>query len=666
VNEALAWLPASEFSRVLDGIPGRHDRARVFSALARINALYMVTRAGSGHIGSSFSAADIVTWLLAEEMRDPCTDGGDVYFSSKGHDVPIHYAALIGLGHLDGDLVHRLRRLDGLPGHPDARTPHMPFSTGSLGMGISKAKGLVLADRLAGRRRRIFVMTGDGELQEGQNWEALPTAAQWSMGELTVLVDHNKLQSDTWVREVSDLGNIPARFSACGWGTVRCDGHDFTRLEEAFRERSEKFPDQPAVIIADTIKGGGSSVFAATAMPEGEWRYRYHSGAPSGEEYQAAHLELVSAANEILRRCGLAPLAPETSEAPPHRRPASPRLPEIYGQVLTDRATRNRQIIALDADLVLDTGLIPFREAHPARFVECGIAEQDMVSTAGGLSAGGLLPFAHSFSSFLHSRPNEQIYNNATEGRRVIYVGSLAGLLPAAPGPSHQAVRDVCALAAVPGLVVLEPASPAETEAAVDYCLATSHSVYLRLSSTPCSREVSDLPAHQLITGHGHTIRPGRGRGVAIGAGPVVLTQLLRAAELLATDGVDLTVVNLPWHNRVDRLWLADLAADAEWVFVVTDHYPRGGQADMLAGEILRLAPGRLPRFRAISMTDIPHCGADEEVLAAHGLRADLLAAAMRQDLSGTAPDAVTAGGRPRSALPTTHPRGIPGHGNNP
>ena len=167
----LSWVPGSEFRRVLNGIDDPYDQARALSALSRINTLYMVMRAGSGHIGSSFSAADVVSWLYLREMRRPLEPGGDIHFSSKGHDAPGLYAALIGLGVLPELMLHRLRRIDGLPGHPDVHTPHMPFNTGSLGMGISKAKGMLLANRLLGRDQRIYVLMGDGELQEGQVWE---------------------------------------------------------------------------------------------------------------------------------------------------------------------------------------------------------------------------------------------------------------------------------------------------------------------------------------------------------------------------------------------------------------------------------------------------------------------------------------------------------------
>jgi transketolase len=629
MDTSLVWIPASEFERMLGGITEPHDRCRAFATATRINTLYMITRAGSGHLGSSFSAADLVCWLLLEELREPFADDGDMFFSSKGHDVPGLYAALIGLGALPEPMVHKLRRLDGLPGHPDVHTPHMPFNTGSLGMGISKAKGVVLANRLRGASSRVYVLTGDGELQEGQNWEALAGAARHAMGELTVIVDHNKLQSDTWVRDVSDLGDLEAKFAAFGWAPLRCDGHDPAALAATFSLRHTEYPTQPAVIIADTEKGAGTSTFGAeSVMADGRRWYPFHSGAPSAELYRRALDELVEVADTVLSAHGLWPLTlrPARVEAPAAH--GGPRLPEVYGRELARLAERDRRVVALDADLLRDNGLVAFAEAYPERFVECGIAEQDMVSMAGGMAAGGLLPFVHSFSCFLHARPNEQIYNNATERRKIIYVGSLAGLLPAAPGHSHQAVRDVSALAAIPGLEILEPASPAEVRAAVDYASATTTSVYMRLVSAPLSERVAALDAEPLIAGHGRVIRDG-GRIVAIGAGPIVLEQLLGAADLLHGNGIELTVVNLPWHNRVDPTWLRHLAERAEELFVVENQYTHGGQADLLSRALLEQRLPKAPRLRGIGLTEVPRCGTAEEALAAHGLSSAQLADAI-------------------------------------
>src|SRR5258705_5576273 len=198
----LRYVPVEEFTRVVDANAAAAAKAAAFAALARINTLYMIAGAWSGHIGTSFSSLEIMSWLFLNELRDlgKGPDACDIFFSSKGHDAPALYSVLVGLGLLPAEKLHQLRRLGGLPGHPHVETPYIQANTGSLGMGISKAKGMALANRLAGISRRIFVLTGDGELQEGQFWESLGSAANLKLGEIVAIVDHNKIQSDTWVR----------------------------------------------------------------------------------------------------------------------------------------------------------------------------------------------------------------------------------------------------------------------------------------------------------------------------------------------------------------------------------------------------------------------------------------------------------------------------------
>src|SRR5687767_11348778 len=259
-SDELVYVPAGEFRRLLDARLPRTAAAEAFAALARINTLYMIARAWSGHIGTSFSSIEIMSWLFLNEIRD--LDKGpeacDIFFSSKGHDAPALYSVLIGLGLLPEEKLDQLRRLHGLPGHPHVETPYVQANTGSLGMGISKAKGMAIANRLAGKPRRIFVLTGDGELQEGQFWESLASAANAGLGEIVAIVDHNKIQSDTWVDRVSRLGDVEAKFEAFGWHVSRCDGHDVAALERTFRAL-DRVTDQPKVIVAETVKGKGVS-----------------------------------------------------------------------------------------------------------------------------------------------------------------------------------------------------------------------------------------------------------------------------------------------------------------------------------------------------------------------------------------------------------------------
>src|SRR6185295_14670199 len=224
---------------------------------------------------------------------------------------PALYALLIALEKLDFDLVHRLRRYGGLPGHPDIETPFVAANTGSLGMGISKAYGMARAHRYLGRGGRIVVMTGDGELQEGQIWESLQPVANERLGEITVVVDHNKYQSDSTVAAVSDLGDIETKFRAFGWAVRRVDGHDFRAIGAALDELAA-IPDQPGVIIADTIKGRGVSFMEGLAC--GDQTYHFHAGAPSLKDYIAAVRELAERVNAKLTAQGCSALA--MAEAP--------------------------------------------------------------------------------------------------------------------------------------------------------------------------------------------------------------------------------------------------------------------------------------------------------------------------------------------------------------
>ncbi|MFN0060791.1 MAG: transketolase C-terminal domain-containing protein [Planctomycetota bacterium] len=631
-TEQFVFAPRAEFERVLK-LSSSVERTRAFAALARLNTLYMIKKAGSGHIGTSFSSLELVSWIHLEGLRrasDPTQGFHDVYFSSKGHDAPALYAVLIGMGLLDFDLLHRLRRLGGLPGHPDVGTPHVHANTGSLGMGISKARGLILADRLAGRARRVFVLTGDGELQEGQFWESLQPTSNRGLHELTVVIDHNKLQSDTWVERVSALGDLERKLASFGWRVTRIDGHDVVAIGRVLGATARS-GDAPHIVIADTKKGHGVSFMSSASFGSEDKFYKYHSGAPSHTDYNAAVNELVDTLRREYAALQLDAPRLERAPLPPATAPSTTgqKLVSAYGRALVAAADRDARIVALDADLVLDTGLTNFAARFPQRFFECGIAEMDMVSQAGGMARAGLLPVVHSFACFLTPRANEQIYNNSTERTKIVYVGSLAGLVPGGPGHSHQSVRDISAMGAMPNMVLVEPATEEQVGAVVDWCLnRTDSSSYIRLVSIPCEIPFTSPPG-PLVFGRGAAICAGDD-AVLFSYGPVMLAQAFLAAEKLRAQGVGMRVVNLPWLNAVDSEWLAAEIAPYRFVFTLDNHYLQGGQGEMLAAAIAEHnEPTRAaPSVRRFGLLEIPRCGLNDEVLRHHGLDADSLARA--------------------------------------
>ena len=640
----LRYVAASEFRRVREARGSAVAKTEAFAALARINTLYMIAGAWSGHIGTSFSSLEIMSWLFLNELRDleAGPDACDVFFSSKGHDAPALYSVLIGLGLLPEEQVHALRRLHGLPGHPHVETPYVQANTGSLGMGISKAKGMALANRVAGRPRRIFVLTGDGELQEGQFWESLGSAVNMGLGEITVIIDHNKIQSDTWVRQVSDLGDLEAKLRAFGWHVSRCDGHDVSAFERTLRSL-DAVTDRPKMIVADTVKGRGISFMEGPSALAGSDLYLFHSGAPPEQQYLDGLAELLGIAARALQALGLGDLRTEVTQRNPRREPkTTDNLVAAYGRALVEQAARHPNLVALDADLIKDCGLLDFARAYPDRFVECGIAEQDMVSMACGMAHRGALPVVHSFACFLSARPNEQIYNQCSESTKVIYVGSLAGLLPGGPGHSHQCVRDISALGAVPHLVMAEPSSEAEVGALLDHLVNESaESAYLRLVSVKWPMPF-DYPASQRVEpGRGWVVRDG-GDAVVFAYGPWLLANAWHAAEALAHAGVGVRLVNLPWLNRVDSGWLAQVIGDRRAVITLDNHYVHGGQGEMVAAAVAALGLEPAARVTSIGVAELPKCGTNDEVLGYHGLDVDGLLARIRQALGAARPGMAT------------------------
>jgi transketolase len=618
-DDSLSFVSRDVFRAVRGGVTDPIARAALVADLCRINTLFMIMQAGSGHIGSSFSSTDIITWLWTEDLHDPNgdSDDADVYFSSKGHDVPALYSLLIAIEKLGFDLLPKLRQLNGLPGHPDVGTPFIAANTGSLGMGISKAYGMARANRYTGRSGRIVVMTGDGELQEGQIWESLQPVANERLADITVIVDHNKFQSDTAVAAVSDLGPIEEKFRAFGWEVRRGDGHDFEVLRDTLAYFAT-VTDRPKVFIADTIKGKGVSFMEGIAC--GDQTYHFHAGAPSLENYVKATRELIARVNATLDALGQPPALLTSAPLPVRISPTKPdKIVLAYGDELLEMARHRPEIIVMDADLLSDCGIEAFKAELPERFIECGIAEMHMVSAAGGMALRGMLPVVHSFACFLSTRANEHIYNNATEKKRIIYTATLAGLVPGGPGHSHQSVRDISAIGAVPGLIAFEPCSEREARLAIRWAVEqNAESTYLRFVNVPLDLPYSMPADYTLQVGRGVTLRNGTDVAL-IGYGTILLTNAWKAADQLARQGISAAVIDLPWLNRIDDEWVKTLGAFGH-IVTLDNHYLEYGQGVMIGAALART--GVRAQLSAIGLKEIPACGSNADVLAYHGLDA--------------------------------------------
>ncbi len=257
----------------------------------RLDIVEMLYRAGSGHVGGSLSATDILVALFFSHMHlDPgnaCYPERDFFVLSKGHAAPVLYAILARLGYFPREELFTLRQFgSSLQGHPDSKcTPGVEVPTGSLGQGLSVANGLALAMKLNQSQQRVYTLLGDGEIQEGQIWEAAMTAAHYSLDNLTAILDRNRLQIDGHTKEVMSVEPLAAKWEAFGWHTVQVDGHAIPDILNTLKACGS-VKGQPSMIIARTTKGKGVSIF--------ENQVKFHGVTPTTEEYQQAMQELQS------------------------------------------------------------------------------------------------------------------------------------------------------------------------------------------------------------------------------------------------------------------------------------------------------------------------------------------------------------------------------------
>lgn len=597
MKKTLFFLKA-DFDFVKNSPLDKIKKLSLISEMIRYNTLAMIMVSGSGHLGASLSTVETLAVLYHKIMKifpeSPQKTERDIFILSKGHAGPTLYATLCSLGYFPENLLYKYRRLKGLEGHVEVSTPGIEASTGSLGMGISKAKGHAWAIRKKGLKNRVFIMVGDGELQEGQNWEGLQSAPALKLGNLVLLVDKNEVQSDKKVNELLPMPPIEEKLSSFGWKIYQANGHNVAELISIFS--SLNYEDgNPKVIILKTIKGKGASFMEhPKALKETGGIYVWHDKVPTTEEFKTLLMEVGQ------RIKGLAEDIKDVKDFLPGtevhlERPkvdfARESVVEGFSRALVSAGEKNKNILVLDADLAAPCGLKPFEKKYPGRFIELGIAEQDMISMAGGLARQGFLPIVNSFASFLTSRANEQIFNNQVEGKKIIYVGHLAGLIPATPGKSHQALRDIALMRTMPNLILVEPCNSWEAENLFYYLVKeVKQGCYLRLVIVKGLGEINLPQDYKISLGQGAVLKEGKDISL-ISYGPIIIPLLLKTSEILTQKGISAKIINLPWLNRINVEWLEENLSSPPLWMVVENHMSYGGLAEELE-DLIRKHPG--------------------------------------------------------------------------
>ena len=297
MNLKIFFTPYKEIKKIINLKISNYKKAELLASVSRLNTIAMIKKAGSGHIGTSFSSIDIFVWIkffqFKTDKKDINKKFRNIFFSSKGHDAPGLYSVLYGLGIIKLGKILKLRRIGGLDGHPDISVPGIEANTGSLGMGLSKAKGILWAKKHLKKGGKVIVLTGDGEFQEGQIFEALQTISHQQLNDIIVIIDHNKIQSSQFVKKIIDLKNLKRKIETFGWFVDRCDGHNFKKLSGIFKKFS-RIKNKPKLLIADTIKGKGVSFMEHTKIMKKNKNYNWHAGAPSDIDFVKAQKELLN------------------------------------------------------------------------------------------------------------------------------------------------------------------------------------------------------------------------------------------------------------------------------------------------------------------------------------------------------------------------------------
>jgi transketolase len=611
--------------------PALLNQLREKARLLRIHSLRMTTAAGSGHPTSCLSAAELMAGIFFHAMKfDPKNleaPAGDRFVLSKGHAAPILYAALAEAGAFPVSRLQTLRQFSSeLEGHPTPRCPGVEAATGSLGQGLSVGAGLALGARLAKTPSRVYVLLGDGELAEGNVWEAAGFAGYYKLANLTAVADINALGQSQHTMYEHDMEIYRRKFEAQGWQVEVIDGHDIAAVARAL-DRARATHDRPQAILARTEKGHGVSFVAG--------KNGWHGKALNKEELERALKEMGplpamppddgrSYARTIVYSPGDFP-----SPAPPdyvREKPVATR--EAYGHALKRLAEVEPRIVALDGDVQNSTFAEIFGQAFPHRFVQGYIAEQNMVATAVGLAARGLIPFVATFACFL-ARAFDQIRMAAISRSNLKLCGSHCGVSIGEDGPSQMGLEDLAALRAVPGSVVLYPSDAVSAERLTEAMARRPGICYLR-TTRPKNPILYDAAESFPIPGF-KVLRQGTNDRALIVAAGVTLHEALRAHDELAAQGIPVRVVDLYCVKPLDPAALAaQLRATGGRLVTVEDHYPEGGLGEAVAAALAE-AGAALTTFRHLAVNGVPHSGKSDELLDAFGISARRIVEAVQR-----------------------------------
>jgi transketolase len=619
------------------------DRLVRIASLVRYLCLVSTTEAGSGHPSSSLSAADLMVALFYGGVFrfDPDRPGhpnNDRLIFSKGHAAPLLYSLWVPNTRITETEVRSLRRFgSAFEGHPTPAFRYAEAATGSLGQGLSIGAGIALnAKRIDRLPYRTYVLLGDGEMAEGSVWEAVQLAAHYRLDNLVGILDVNRLGQQGPTMYGHDVAAYQRRLSAFGWRTEVIDGHSFPEILSAY-EKAGTANGKPLMIIAKTVKGKGVSFI--------EDRNGFH-GKPLSEKELSRAIEELGEVDRTISEPLQKPedLLPKKASAAKTAPAAySPDTPyatrKAYGNALKHIFPKFPEIVVLDGEVSNSTYSEIFREAHPDRYFEMFIAEQNMVGIALGLSTRGKIPFVSTFAAFL-TRAFDQIRMSRYSGADIKFCGSHAGVAIGEDGPSQMGLEDIAMFRSILDSTVLYPADAVATEKLVESAAEQRGIVYIRTTRNPTPILYSENDTFPI--GGSKTLRESKDDRVTVVAAGITLHEALKAYRSLKAEGMQIRVIDLYSIKPLDAAVLKKAAAETGGIVTVEDHVAEGG-----LGEAVRsVLSGQGISIVSLAVRTVPKSGSPAELMKFEDISHDAIAAAVREMAGGK-----TAGGSTGSSI---------------
>lgn len=584
--------------------------------ILRRDVIGMTTEAGSGHLTSCLSCAEIISSLFFQVMhydiKDPFNHDSDEFILSKGHAAPILYASLYRAGAI-AYYLKGLRQLNNpLEGHPvPLPSGWIKAATGSLGQGLSIGIGMALAAKLQKRKYTTYVLMGDSEMAEGSVYEALQFAPYYNLNNLVAIVDVNKLGQRGETMLGHDLKAYKKRAEAFGWYAIIIDGHNIKQILSALAKA--KSSKKPTIILAKTIKGKGISFL--------EGKNGWHGKSLPKDIAE----KVLKKFPDILFPKVEISLPDKLDFEPPFIK--SPKLTtykpndhvstrEAYGQALANLAQVDPTLIAADGEVSNSTFAEKVKKVRSKQFIEGFIMEQNLIGISLGMSIKGLNVFASTFAAFL-TRAHDQLRMSTLSNPNFTVCGSHSGVSIGEDGPSQMGLEDIGMFRAIPNSIILYPSDAVSAEKLVYTAYQTRGLKYIR--TTRPETPILYKPEDRFPIGEFKVVRESLQDNVVLVGSGITLHESLKAHESLKKDGISSAVVDLycikPFNSEV---FINFVKSHGNKVVISEDHYQEGGIGEMLSQALANSGI----TIKTLAITQIPHSGKKDELLDKYGINA--------------------------------------------